>query len=235
MKLSIRLTFLFLLLNQCLYAQKGFRIGPSVSYLASKPKVLDTIPSNFNFRFKSGFSGGVMLYYGFSRTVGVSASVLYTSKGYRIFNDSNKNGNILKHNQSLLEIPINLVLKQRLNSVSFVRVNLGFTVCNMISSTSKELTNKNGSFRIMEETKNSFYPMLNIGLEVSHEAKNKNVFVFGAILRQGLSNTTNLGIFNNKTATKAHFNLGYQGSYIGISASYLFNLSNIKKVDELFY
>ncbi len=235
MKLSIRLLFLFLFAHQCLFAQKGFRIGPSVAYLASKPKVIGSIPNDFTFRFKSGFNAGVMMYYGFSNKIGISSSVLFSSKGYRLFNDSNRNGNELKHNQSLLEIPLNLVIKQRLNSVSNIRENIGVSFCSLLSSTSKTISNKNNSFRIEEETKTTFYPMLNIGLEVSHEAKNNNIFVFGAFLKQGFSNNTNLAVYNSKTIAAPRFNLGFQGSYVGISLSYLFNLSNLKKQEEFFY
>lgn len=235
MKLSIRIALLFLLINKGTNAQTGFRFGPSVGYLASKPKVIDTIPNNYFIRFKSGFNVGVMAYYGFSDKVGVSVNALYTSKGYRLFNDSTNKSVELKHNQSLIEFPINFILKQRLNSVSNIRENIGFTLSNLISTTQREIRSENGNFRIKEETKTTFYPMLNIGLEVSHEAKNNNVFVFGAFLKQGFSNNSNLGVFSNKTSTTPLFNLGFKGSYIGISISYLFNLSNLKKQEEFFY
>lgn len=235
MKLSIRLSVFFLLFAMSLRAQTGFRIGPTIGYLASKPKVIDTIPNNYFIRFKSGFNIGVMAYYGFSDRVGISVNAMFTSKGYRLFNDSINKSVELKHNQSLIEFPINFILKQRLNSVSNIRENIGITLSNITSTTQKEIKSENGNFRIKEETKNTFYPMLNIGIEVSHEAKNNNVLVFGAFLKQGFNNNTNLGVFSNKTSTTPLFNLGFKGSYIGISLSYLFNLSNLKKQEEFFY
>jgi hypothetical protein len=235
MKLSIRLLLLLTLFSVSSYAQTGFRFGPSIGYIASKPKVIDIIFNNYFIRFKSGFNVGVMAYYGFSDKFGMSVTANYTSKGYRLFNDSINNSVELKHNQSLIEIPINFILKQRLNSVSNIRENIGFTLSNLISTTEKEIKSDNGSFRIKETTKSTFYPMLNIGLEVSHEAKNNNVFVFGAFLKQGFSNNSNLAIFSNKTSNTPLFNLGFKGSYIGISLSYLFNLSNLKKQEEFFY
>ncbi|MDI1235807.1 MAG: hypothetical protein PSX81_16135 [bacterium] len=235
MKLTIRLSVLFLFIHFSLPAQTGFRFGPSVAYIASKPKVVDSIPNNYFIRFKSGFNLGVMAYYGFSDKIGVTVNALYTSKGYRLFNDSLNKSVELKQNQSLIEFPINFVLKQRLNSVSNIRENIGFTLSNLMSATQREIRSENGNFRIKEETKSTFYTMLNIGLEVSHEAKNNNVFVFGAFIRQGLGNNTNLGIYSNSKNTKPLFNLGYKGSYIGISVSYLFNLTNLKKQEEFFY
>ncbi len=215
-------------------AQKGFRIGPTAAFTSSRLVVIDSIADNFNFRFKSGFNAGVNMYYGFTPNFGLNLNVLATHKGYRLFNDSNKNGNILKHNQTHFEIPFHFVFRQRLNSISFFRLNFGGAITQMISK-DKDYGNKNNSFRISENTKNTTYPMLSIGLEIGSQAKNGNVFLFGAFYKQALDKNTTINVFNNNTSTTPRFNLGYRGSYIGLSLSYLFNLGNLKKQDDFFY
>ncbi len=236
MKHHLLIIGFFFLSTTSIFAQLGFRIGPSAAYIASKPNTIGTLPNNFNFRYKSGFSVGAAMYYGFSTKIGVSSGLYINSKGYRIFNDSNRNGDVLKHNQTYFEIPLNFVYKQRLNNVSFVRENIGVTFCSMLSSSQHENINKGNNFRINEASANTFYPMLNLGIDVGNVAKNGNVFVFSALFRQGFSNNNNLlSIYNNKSGTTPLFNLGFKGSYIGISISYLFNLKNLKKEEEFFY
>ena len=230
---------IFLICFFCAYtfaiAQKGFRIGPSASFVSSRLIVNDSIANNFNFRFKSGFNVGLNMHYGITSNFSISLGLLATSKGYRLFNDTNKNGNILKHNQTHFEIPLHFIFKQRLNSLSYIRENIGISVSHMISTDKKDLKNNNGSFRISETTKNKTYPMLSVGLEACNEGKNGNLFTFGVFYRQAFNKNTNLNIFNNQTATKQRFDLTYRGSYIGISVSYLFSLKGLKKKDEFFY
>ena len=234
MKLRIFFTLtIFYVLN--LQAQKGFRIGPTAGFLSSRLVVNDSIANNFNFRFKSGFNAGVNMYYGFTPNFGLNLNVLATSKGYRLFNDSNKNGNILKHNQTHIEIPFHFVFKQRLNSLTFFRLNFGGSISHMLSSDKKDLSNKNGSFRISETTKSTTSPLLSVGLEVGSQAKSGNVFLFGVFYRQAFTKNTLVNVYNNKTSTTPRFDLSYRGSYIGISLTYLFNLGNLKKQDDFFY
>lgn len=229
------LTVAFMALVIPVFGQTGFRIGPTASYLASKPYVKDSLPGSFNFRYKSGFNLGLTAFYGFTQKTGISAGIQISSKGYRIFNDSNRNGDVLKHNQTFLEIPIGFTYKQRLNSVSFVRENIGLTLCSQISSSVKEKSNSSGNFRITERMQNNFYPMLNLGIDIGNQAKNGNVFVFSVMFRQGFANNNDIEIYNSKTATKPYFSLGHKGSYIGISISYLFNLKNFKNETEYYY
>lgn len=236
MKLSIKLSILLLLIIQNTQAQEGFRIGPTGSYFFSKPTQLDSLPNQFNFRYKSGFNAGVSMYYGFSPRFGIAANVLFTYKGYRIYNDSNKNGKTLKNNQSHLEIPIYLVFKQRFNTVSFVRENVGISISSMLSASKKEIKNDNGSYRIIEETKNTIYPMLHLGIEVGNENKAGNILLVGVNYNYAFKTNTKLGVYNTSNPQAApYFNLGFKGGYIGVSFTYQFNLKNLKRQEEFFY
>jgi hypothetical protein len=235
MKIVVRLIILIVLSFQNSYAQEGFRIGPMGSFLLSKPNVLDTLPSEFGFRFKSGANIGVSMYYGFTPNFGITLNGLFTSKGYRIFNDSNQNGNELKHNISYIEIPVYINFRQRLHTNSFLRETIGVAFSTQVSASSNETINDNGSFRIVETSTKTMTPMLDVGIELGNEKKSGNLFLFGVHYKYAFSNNTNLGIYNNKTSTAPYFNLGFKGNYIGISLSYLFNLNNLKKEEEFFY
>lgn len=235
MKLSLKLSVLFIFSFLNSNAQEGFRIGPTGAFFFSKPTVLDTLPDEFNFRYKGGFGGGISMYYGFTKNFGVSLNGTYVSKGYRVFNDTNFYGTELKRNQSLIEVPLYVVFKQRFNSTSFVRETVGASVSFLLSKQTKEISNDNGSYRIYEETKNTIYPMLDFGVEVGNENKVGHVFIFGFHYKHSFTNYTNLGIYNNKTSTTPYFNLGFKGSYLGVSLTYQFNLKSFKREEEFFY
>lgn len=216
------------------FAQEGFRIGPSLHYATSKPSVIDSLPTNFNFRFRSGFSGGVHIHYGFSPKFSISVGGRFVSKGYRVFNDTNNNGNVVKHNQNHIEIPVLISYKHRLNSVSFIRENIGMTFSQLMDSKSVSTSNDNGSFKITETNTKKLNPLLTIGLEVGNASKRGNVFLFGVYYKHSFSELTKLNVYNSKTSSTPYFNLNFKGSYLSLGATYLFKL-NFKPKDEFFY
>lgn len=216
-------------------AQTGFRVGPSAMFLSSRTSVLDSLPNSFNFRFKSGFSGGVSLQYGITPGLTIASGANFVSKGYRVYNDTNRNGDLLKHNISHLEIPLNLIFILKTNSSSLIRGVLGVTHTSILSQKNKVLENQNNSFVIKQRVTHSSYPMLNLGVEISKENKINNLFVFGVYFKQSFQSYTILDVYNNENSTQPRFNLGYRGTYIGVGVSYLFNLKNLKKTEEFFY
>lgn len=219
-----------------LKAQKGFRIGPSAHVLSSKPFVVDSLPDNFNFRLKSGFNIGLDFQYGFDDRFTLGWGLGYTNKGYRLFNDSNSSGDLLKHNFSSIELPISAIYKMRLGVTSRMRAVAGLTLNYQVGSTEKVLMNKNESFVIREKSLNALYPLGHLGLEIASEGKSGNVFVFGVYYKQSLVNQTELSVFNTSDVTKNRvFSLGYRGSYIGLGFSYLFDIKNFKRSEEYFY
>lgn len=219
-----------------LYAQKGLKFGPAASFLSSRTYVTDSLPNNFNFRFKSGFSGGLSIQYGFTDRFVLGTGALFTSKGYRVFNDSNKNGNLIKHNFNNIEIPVNAIFKLRVGATSKMRALIGGTYNLSLDQSGKVLKNSNGTFVISEKSVNRSYPMLNLGLEIASENKGGNVLVFGVYYKQAFANKTELSVYNSSDLTKQrNFSLGYRGSYIGIGFSYLFDTKNLKKSEEFFY
>lgn len=216
------------------FAQEGFRIGPSMQYATSKPSVIDSLPTNFNFRFRSGLSAGLHIHYGFSPKFSISVGGRFVSKGYRVFNDTNSNGNVVKHNQNHIEVPILISYKHRLNSVSFIRENVGLTFSQLIDSKSETTSNKNGSFKITETNEKKLNPLLTIGLEVGNESKRGNVFLFGVYYKHSFSELTKLNVYNSKSSNTPYFNLNFKGSYLSLGVTYLFKL-NLKPKDEFFY
>ncbi len=227
----IFLFFLFPILSK---AQEGFRIGPSLQYATSKPSVIDSLPTNFNFRFRSGLSTGIHLHYGFSPKFSISLGGRFVSKGYRVFNDTNSNGNVVKHNQNHIEIPLLISYKHRLNSVAFIRENIGMTFSQLMDSKSVSTSNKNGTFKITETNEKKINPLFTLGLEVGNESKRGNVFLFGVYYKHSFSELTKLNVYNSNSSTKPYFNLNFKGSYLSLGVTYLFKL-NLKPKDEFFY
>ncbi len=216
-------------------AQKGFLFGPTANYTTSKVNVIDTLSNNFNFRFRSGFNIGARFHYGFTPNIGINTALLITNKGYRLFNDTNTNGNLLKHNQTFFELPINIVFRQGLNTYSHIRENIGFSFNNSLSKDKQNVSNKNGSFRIEEVTQHKSYFTLNVGLEICKENKIGNAFLFSVFYKHSFANTIHLNVYNNPSSSTPWFKLGYTGSYLSVGISYLFNTKNFKKKDEFFY
>jgi len=216
-------------------AQEGFRIGPTAMFLSSRSSVIDSLPNHFYFRYKSGFSFGLSAQYGFTPKFTLATGVSFTSKGYRVFNDSNKNGTILKHNINHIEVPLNMIFKIRMNTSSNMRGVLGVSLNSVLSKDKHEEMNANKTFIIREETKNKIYPMLNLGVEIANENKAGNIFCFGIFYKQAFEQNSILKVYNKTTATTPRFELGFRGSYIGVSLTYLFNLQNFRKDEEFFY
>lgn len=217
------------------HSQKGFRIGPSAGIISSRAYVVDSIKSQYNFRFKSGFSGGVAMQYGFSDRYTLASGVNYVNKGYRLFNDSNKTGDLIKHNFNNIEVPINLITRLGYRASSKMRIVTGVTLNYTMSKTNALKTNKGNTFSILESHKSTFYPMLNIGLEIGSVSATGNMFVLSAVYRQSFFNVTGLAVRNNVDLSKPElFTLGFRGSYLGVSISYLFDSKNFKRETLIF-
>lgn len=225
-------------LHLSLHAQKGLRIGPSANLVSSRTYVMkdSLLPNNFNFRFKSGFNVALSFQYGFTDRFTLGWALGYTNKGYRIFNDSNKSGNMIKHNFGNIELPVNAIYKMRIGATSRMRALAGLTLNYQVGTKEKIVANKNNTFIAKEKSVNSLYPMLNLGVEIASEGKSGNVFVFGVYYKQAFTQMMDLSIYNSTDFSKNRlFGLGYRGSYVGIGFSYLFDISNFKRAEEFYY
>lgn len=80
---SILAVFLLSLSATC-FAQEGFKFGPSVAFISSRTHVLDKLPDNYNFRFKSGFKFGFTAQYGFTPKFVLGTGLSFVNKGYQI-------------------------------------------------------------------------------------------------------------------------------------------------------
>jgi len=226
--------FLMILSTVCL-AQEGFKFGPQVAFITSRTHVLDKLPDNYNFRFKSGFKLGFSAQYGFTPRFVLGTGLSYVNKGYRVFNDTNSKGNVLKSNSSHIELPVNMIFKFKMGASSRMRFLWGGTLNYQLQTDQKILANEGNTFAIKESTQQQLYPMFNTGVEIASENKAGNVFVFGVYYSQALSNQSILHISGSKASNTDVFSLGYRGSYIGIGLSYLFDLKNFKKEEVFFY
>ena len=235
LKKRIYLSLILVTISTVSMAQKGFRVGPSAMFLSSRTSVIDSLPNSFNFRFKSGFGLGLSLQYGVTPNFTIASGANFVSKGYRVYNDTNRNGDLLKHNINHLEVPLNFIFNLKTNSSSLIRGVLGVTHTSILSQQSKVLENGDRSFIIKQRVTHTSYPMLNLGVEISKENKINNLFVFGVYFKQSFQSYTILDIYNNANSSEPRFNLGYKGTYIGVGVSYLFNLKNLKKSEEFFY
>lgn len=225
-----------LAISNLVTAQDGLRIGPNAMFLSSRPYVIESLPDEFNFRFKSGYSGGLSIQYGFTQKFILGSGVNFTSKGYRVFNDTNSGGSLIKHNFNNIEVPINAIFKLRLGSTSKMRGIIGGTFNYMISKEDKVMKNNTGTFVISEKSVTNMYPMLNLGVEIASENKGGNIFVFGVYYKQAFSDQHNLSIYNTSDLSQNKlFNLAYRGTYIGVGLSYLFDIKNFKRSEEFFY
>ena len=217
------------------YGQGGFKIGPS-AYLARGGAIpADDLPFNYNTRYRAGFGGGITMRYGFTPFFSLSTGAFFVSKGYKMYNDTNKNGNVLKRNLSNIEIPLNFHFLIKRMSKTEARLVLGGTLCNNITASSKTLSNKNGSFIVKENFKNKIYPMLNAGLEFTKTDKVKNTMVFSFMYKYSLATANELSVFSSPNSTTRDFMSVQRGTYLGIGFTYLFDSRNFRKKEEFFY
>ncbi|MBC7425008.1 MAG: outer membrane beta-barrel protein [Bacteroidia bacterium] len=215
------------------FSQKGVKIGVTLMPLFSKASTLDTIPRTFSYRMKFGFGGGVNVLLGFAEKQGITTGFYFIQKGFRVYNDSQKQ---IKNTFSNLEIPLGYTIRQTLSSSSFVRETFGAAVnFSLNKKTNEEFSNEKRSFRIIQEEKIKVYPMLYLGFEFGTQMHNGNMLFIGINYKQPFQSTSLLHVYNTSQNKPRLFDLGYRGSYIGIQVSYLFNLSNLKKPEEFFY
>ncbi len=112
---------------------------------------------------------------------------------------------------------------------------IGVSMNSILSKDRHEEANENKTFIVREEIKQKLYPMLNVGIEIANENKTGNIFCFGVRYQQGFNNNTLLHVYNNENSSSPRFDLGFKGSYIGVSVTYLFNPANFKKDEQFFY
>lgn len=214
-------------------AQEGFRIGPTGGVLLSRCSITDTLFNNYNFRYKTGFNAGLRAQYGFTEGFGVSTSVLLVSKGYRIFNDSNKHGNRIRHNFYNFEVPVNIFFNFKTGATR-LRGVAGLALNSVLSKSGALKENSNNTFAIKEEVKTAFYPLINLGIEIYKVGNSGDAFIFSANYKQAFQQGTLLHVYNSPNHNPELFALGFRGSYLSVGVSYLFNLKNFKRGEQFF-
>lgn len=235
MKKWIAIFIVLLGYTQVSNAQEGFKIGPTVGINSSKPVVTDTLFAEYNFRYKFGTSFGLAIQYGWDKRMSIGTGINYVSKGYRVFNDSNRVDNEVKSNFKSLEIPLNVARKFRFSANSKLRAVMGVSLNYILNNNVKTVSNKNSTFLITEtETKKMSY-LLNMGLEFVGTSKSGNITTFSFFYKHSFENMSNLNVRNQpNTNLPKLFSLGYKGSYLGLSIGYLFDVKNFKRREEVF-
>jgi hypothetical protein len=223
--------------GQTVNAQKGFRLGLNLTPLMSKVSLLDTVPTHFKGRYLPGLAGGITMQYGFNDGLAFYTNVLYSSKGYRIQNDTNTFNAQVRGVTTNIEIPFGFFLRQKLSKQSFMRESIGMAINLNLNKedTAFQRIPETNPFAIQQIRLKSMYMMLQIGIEFGRETDAGDIFTFGVVYRHGIGRPYLIDVINDPDSRTPLYNYHYRGSYLGLSIGYAFNLSNIGKQDEFFY
>jgi hypothetical protein len=219
-------------------AQKGFRAGFSLLPNISRPILLDSLPANFDREYTPGLGFGITAQYGINDGISFFVSALYSSKGYKVTNDTNSLNKSIKGNTQNLEIPFGFYLKQNVSRQNFVRETVGFGLNYNLASESTYLfrSQAQNPFALESVMISRLNTMLSIGVEFGHTTEAGHIFTAGIVYRHGIGKPTSLNIINNTENQDRYFEMGYNGSYLGLQMNFLFNFKDIKPMKgELFF
>jgi hypothetical protein len=175
--------------------------------------------------------------YGFNDGLAFFTNILYSSKGYKVINDTNTLGSQIRGNTANIEIPFGFYLRQKLNKQSFLRESIGLGLNFNLNKedTSFHRVPENNPFAIQQIRLKTFYTMIQIGVEFGRETEGGDIFTLGILYRHGLGRPYLLDVISDANNRNKLYNYHYRGGYLGISIGYAFNLSNLGKKDEFFY
>lgn len=234
--------FLFILLSifvtSNISAQKGLRLGFSLTPSTSRASMLDLMPEGFGRRSTFGIGGGAMAQYGLSSGIALHTGFLMNSLSFTVLNDNNPQKDNIKGTVTNFEIPVGFYLRQPLSRQSFMRELVGISV----------LSNRNKNdiayFRYPEDNpfalqtviNNRISYTVNIGVEFMRELENGHVFTVGILYKRGLGNPMSLNVFSDASNNAVEpFEMSFKSGYIGLNFSFLFNLSEFKSMKEELY
>ena len=210
-------------------AQSRWYFGPAVGFTVSRTSTNDTFANNFSRRNKFGPRVGLMAKYSLGRVASLDFGLAFTSKGYKINNDSLGTSPSVSRSLYAMEIPLGLSFKQTINGESFITEKFGLIGTYSFANDSSVFKNNesNTNFTITERNLNRFYPMFYLGVKIGGVTGSKNRYEFGATYMQSLAKDSELSV-NYGNAMKRIFPLNYGGGYLTIGFTYYFNSSNFK-------
>lgn len=232
------LLFTFLCLGSSLHAQRGLRIGFNLAPNFARANFLDSTPEYFTRKYSPGITTGLALQYGVNNGISFYTGLLYSSKGFKIENDTNSFKKDIVGNVLSIEVPMGFYLRQPMSKRTFMREQVGITL-------NYNMNNERGFFRFPEQNPFAIETivnkrmnfLVNIGVEIQHELDAGHFFSAGIVYRHGFGVPMSLNVLNDvdNTAPK-YLEMAYTGGYLGINLSFLFNLSNLKpQKGELFF
>lgn len=238
----MKLTKLFIVLTVTLLslkvsAQEGWRIGFEGGALFSRTFFNDSVKTNYEKKYYTGYRFGTVVNWGRSEGTGFSLGAYYVDKGtryqYSTGFDSLPTAQI-KHGTQYLEVPFCMIFKQDLGITGFIRESFGLGAALQLTKYDSFVTNSESDIFSMHNTRNSnINAYFRLGVEFGNRFDNGDLLTLGVHYQQGFGTASQQGFINPKTNTNI-FNTRFNGSYIGITLGYHFNLSNIGTKEEFF-
>jgi hypothetical protein len=225
------------LIPSAIYAQRGFRVGFNLAPTFSRASFIDSFPENFSRSYLPGINAGLGIHYGINNGISLYSGALYSSKGYKITNDTNTLKSDIRGSVTALEIPFGFYLRQPLSKRTFLRELVGISYCiNFNSDTNTFRYPDNNPFALQAIVNRRTNFLVNIGVDIEHVLEAGHYLSFGMVYRHGFGLPMSLHVISNPTRQDEYFEMGYAGSYIGINLSVMFNLKGLKpQKGELFF
>jgi hypothetical protein len=234
-KLIIILTIV--LISSKSSAQEGWRIGFEGGALFSRTFFTDTVKVDYEKKYYTGYRFGAVVNWGRSEGTGFSLGAHFVNKGTR-YQYSTGFDTLpiaqIKQGTQFLEIPFCMIFKQDLGITGFIRESFGIGAAFQLTKYDSFVTNSESNIFSMYNSRNSSVnAYFRLGVEFGNRFDNGDLLTLGVHYQQGFGTVSNQNFYNPAANTNI-FNTRFNGSYIGITLGYHFNLSNIGSKEEFF-
>jgi hypothetical protein len=218
-------------------AQEGWRLGFEGGTLFSRTFFTDSTGDDYKKKYYTGYRFGTTLNWGKTEFNGFSLGVYYVDKGLRYQYKTNDSSNTIaqiKQGTQFLEIPLCMFFKQDLGITGFVRESFGIGGAFQLTKYDSAVTNsKTNVFSMYNNRNTKFNAYFRLGIEIGNRFDNGDLLTLGVHYQQGFGTISDQTFFNPLN-NKKYFSTKLNGSYIGLTLGYHFNLTNIGSKEEFF-
>lgn len=218
-------------------AQEGWRIGFEGGALFSRTFFTDSVKDEYTKKYYTGYRFGTVLTWGRSEGNAFSLGFTYVDKGVRYQYDPGIDSlgiAQLKQGTQYLEVPFCMIFKQDLGVTGFIRESFGIGAALQLTKyDSLVATSQSEEFSMFNQRNSDINAFFRLGVEFGNRFDNGDLLTLGVHYQQGFGTVSQQG-FINPTNNASLFNTRFNGSYIGVSLGYHFNLTNIGKKEEFF-
>lgn len=211
----------------------GFKLGGNISKLDPN----DTFITNITPRNKMGIAISGLASYDLHRNVSLVTGVNFTTRGYRIANDTVAISNKIKQTYASVQIPLGLSFRQypSPHSASFFSEEIGGALNYSFRKDENTLYNSDKKqLRVIETGGNKLYPMIYGGLLMGRTSEKGKRTEYGVTYYHTFGTEINLRVASGEFYNKS-FPLHYNGSNLQFTFRYYFNTGNFQKSNEYFY